>query len=25
VIDGIAYSLTAGMYHIIPSNVLHSA
>ena len=25
VIDGIACSLTAGMYHIIPSNVLHSA
>lgn len=25
VIGGIACSLTAGMYHIIPSNVLHSA
>ncbi|HEX3165944.1 MAG TPA: cupin domain-containing protein [Chitinophagaceae bacterium] len=25
VIDGVACSLTAGMYHIIPSNVLHSA
>ena len=24
-IDGVACSLTAGMYHIIPSNVLHSA
>ena len=25
VIDGISCPLTAGMYHIIPSNVLHSA
>jgi len=25
VIDGIACSLTTGMYYIIPSNVLHSA
>jgi quercetin dioxygenase-like cupin family protein len=25
VIDGVNYSLTAGMYHVIPSNVLHSA
>lgn len=25
VIDGVSCSLTAGMYHIIPSDVLHSA
>jgi quercetin dioxygenase-like cupin family protein len=25
VIDGKAYKLTAGMYHVIPSNVPHGA
>jgi quercetin dioxygenase-like cupin family protein len=25
VIGGVSYSLTAGMYHVIPSNVPHSA